>query len=80
MIINDPPSFYKQSVQNQMNNDLNCSDNIDFISSDKYNSYFTNQQSDSYNNITTYLKSILPTVLIGNNDTTIDQYDDEYDD
>jgi len=81
MIINDPPYFYKQAMQCQ--SDGNDVDEIDFISTDEYASKFANPQSEPYNNIATYLKSMLPASLIGNSSNATnqsDELDDEYND
>ena len=56
MIVDDPPIFYKQSNDGCARD---TSDDIDFVS------------TESYNNIATYLKSLLPASLIGHN---IDEY------
>eukprot|EP00483_Globobulimina_turgida_P004449 UN04458 len=64
MLINEPPSFYQQCV-----NECNV-DDTDFISAE-----FSNPQSEAYKNITTYLKSILPVSLMSNLSNN-DEYDD----
>ena len=72
----DPPVFYAQSVQ-LIDAGRGDADEIDFVSSEQYASYFGNPQSEPYKNIATYLKSMLPAALVGHSGPgTVDEYDD----
>jgi len=72
----DPPAFYAQSATAPPGR--GDADDIDFVSSEQYASYFGNPHSEPYKNIAAYLRSILPAALVGSGGPcAVDEYDED---